>query len=407
MPPTDDRFLESNRILASGTLGFLLRSVRHAHDPRKLVLSAAAVALLAGLGVMSEAAPQGYSTGTAGILPHLPSPWPDPWTALQDSGRWVARTYTGTVEALLRPFLPRTGLLDWFRAAGMALAVLAVVALSGGMVARIAAHDFAGLERPRLARVARFAARRLPTLVGTPICPIVGVLFLSLAAALVGLFFRIPAPYGPAIGGVLAVVPLLLAIPAGLLVLGTLLGWPLMVASTAVEAEDLFDALSRSFSYLQQRFLRLAALVGVAWLVGAVGWLVVVSLARLVLMLTTWGLSLGGPPGLIQGLFLETGTDAARDAGPGLSIARFWTGSITFLAMAWGFSWFWVAATAVYLLLRRDVDGTEVDDLARPDVAPPSVATTSDPGPQDAEAPVSDASPTGGAAVAIEPPTAP
>jgi hypothetical protein len=45
----------------------------------------------------------------------------------------------------------------------------------------------------------------------------------------------------------------------------------------------------------------------------------------------------------------------------GASLIRFWTGCVRLLALAYGYSFFWTAATGMFLLLRRDADAVETD----------------------------------------------
>ena len=42
---------------------------------------------------------------------------------------------------------------------------------------------------------------------------------------------------------------------------------------------------------------------------------------------------------------------------------HFWAGCVKLLAVGYLFSYFWTASTAVYFLLRRDVDHTEMDEV--------------------------------------------
>ena len=50
-----------------------------------------------------------------------------------------------------------------------------------------------------------------------------------------------------------------------------------------------------------------------------------------------------------------------RRFGAGLIV--FWTGCVKLLAVGYLFSYFWTASAAVYFLLRRDVDATEMDEV--------------------------------------------
>jgi hypothetical protein len=42
---------------------------------------------------------------------------------------------------------------------------------------------------------------------------------------------------------------------------------------------------------------------------------------------------------------------------------RFWTRGLVTLVASFGWGYFWAIATASYLVLRRDVDGTEMDEI--------------------------------------------
>ena len=47
----------------------------------------------------------------------------------------------------------------------------------------------------------------------------------------------------------------------------------------------------------------------------------------------------------------------------GSVIIRFWADCVKFLAVGYFYGYFWTAASAIYLLLRRDVDATEMDEV--------------------------------------------
>jgi hypothetical protein len=47
----------------------------------------------------------------------------------------------------------------------------------------------------------------------------------------------------------------------------------------------------------------------------------------------------------------------------GAELIRFWAGCVKLLAVGYLFSYFWTAAVAIYFLLRRDVDATEMDEV--------------------------------------------
>ena len=80
-----------------------------------------------------------------------------------------------------------------------------------------------------------------------------------------------------------------------LILAGLALGWPLMIATVAAEGEDAPDALSRSYSYVNQRLARYAVHAAIAWAIGMAGLPAAILFARLVLGLAGWGVGLGAP----------------------------------------------------------------------------------------------------------------
>jgi hypothetical protein len=47
----------------------------------------------------------------------------------------------------------------------------------------------------------------------------------------------------------------------------------------------------------------------------------------------------------------------------GLAVLAFWMGCVQFLTLGFGVSYFWTAASGIYLLLRQRVDNTELDEI--------------------------------------------
>ncbi|HEV3023421.1 MAG TPA: hypothetical protein VGX76_13190, partial [Pirellulales bacterium] len=56
-------------------------------------------------------------------------------------------------------------------------------------------------------------------------------------------------------------------------------------------------------------------------------------------------------------------TPPSRDLPWGAGAIGFWSGCVRWIALGFVYSYFWTASTAIYLLLRRDEDGTEFDDV--------------------------------------------
>jgi hypothetical protein len=111
-----------------------------------------------------------------------------------------------------------------------------------------------------------------------------------------------------------------------------------------------------------QRPLRYLLYIVVAGFLGWLGWILVWNFAEGVIWLGYWAAGWGCGRDQI---------DSIRFTGEGLSsvglfgarATRFWSGCVRLLAVGYMFSYFWTASTAIYLLLRHDVDATEMDEV--------------------------------------------
>ena len=186
-----------------------------------------------------------------------------------------------------------------------------------------------------------------------------GVAIVAVPILLLGLIMK-TAGFFAAVGGLIWPLALAAAFIMVLLLIGVLLGWPLMWATISVEGTDAFDAISRSYAYVLQRPFRYFAYVVFAVIVGWLGWIVVENIAAGVILLATWSASWGIAP-LPDKLIGNLGDTSLAHAGG--SLISFWNGCVKLLALGYVFSYFGVATTAIYYLLRRDIDGRETDEV--------------------------------------------
>ena len=165
------------------------------------------------------------------------------------------------------------------------------------------------------------------------------------------------------IATVLLGLMLILLLQAGWAMLHGILGFPLAMAGVLAERKgDAFEGYSRSSAYLFQKPFTLAVslLMGTfAGVVGAVmttlaGWLASRLLATLLLRL--------GPAG---------------DAGMPLSLLTEWIDAWPlWFGLAFAFSFFWTSAAALYLILRKEIDSTEYEEI---DLDPPEQESLAEP----------------------------
>lgn len=163
--------------------------------------------------------------------------------------------------------------------------------------------------------------------------------------------------------GALLIVPLTAGLVMTLFMAGLVIGWPLLHAAIAGGAEDSLDALSRTFGYVNQRLGSIAALVGLAWLEGMLGLVVVDLLILGVIRLTHWSLALTGPALVTDAFFGSPEIPSGAIAG---ATHGFWLGLLRLFAHAWVYSFFWTVAAYLYLWLRQDVDGQPMTEIEAP-----------------------------------------
>lgn len=335
----------------------LVRAVGSSFEPRRLVLAALGLAVLdAGWSGLADVFP-----GSPGVAAPRPFNVPIRWETWGEQASGAASIVADPARTLVAPFL---SIFDVGRGAfGFLHAFLAVVwavtvwAIFGGAIARIAAVRAATDEPVTMWAGLRFALAKRQPLIVAPLGPFLGVFPFAAICGLLGLLYRIPGPFGVTLAGALAFVPLALGALMALILGCAAIGWPLMIAAIAVEAEDSFDAMSRGFGYVHQRSGRLLGYVAFAWVLGTFGMALTGFLASLTLQLALWGLGLGAPD---QRLLASFQGHPGTDGGP----HGFWSAVLAHLAHGWAYSYFWTATTHIYMLVRRDVDGTPYHDVA-------------------------------------------
>jgi len=138
-----------------------------------------------------------------------------------------------------------------------------------------------------------------------------------------------------------------------------------MVAAVGVERGDSFQAISTAFSYLYQRPLHYAFYGLIALLVALPALAAAGVFADATGTLAMWAASFGmgheRTAAVMEGVAAVG--DTAASAPWGARAIGFWMRGLQWLLSSFGWGYFWAIATAGYLLLRQDVDGTEFDEV--------------------------------------------
>ncbi len=353
----------------------LLSAARLAMNFRLLVLAALALAgTVAGWRVLGEVF---ANTDNTVLRDEMEAnrmwPWDSQIAPLQPGALWSleAWQYVNPLvhgwDAISKPFVniyrSEVTLTQWTYWLCCALWSLAIWAFLGGAITRIAAVSFARHENVSWSKVGNFVRPRWFSYFFAPLMPMLVTFMGAAVLALVGMLTKSDA--GLLAAGILWPIVLVGGFVMAFLLIGLFFSWPLMWAAISTEGTDAFGALSHAYAYVYQRPLRYFLYAVVAAVVGVLGWFVVTQFAHWILQLGNWGVSWGtGAGGLTA---LDDSEELGRFGYTGVRLIQFWTGCLTTLALAYIFSYFWVATTVIYFLLRREIDATELDEVYFPE----------------------------------------
>lgn len=287
----------------------------------------------------------------------------------------------------------------------------------GGAITRMAAMELARHESVQVTEAVKFSRSRVRDLVLAPLVPMLLVAGIVILSVIFGLLYMIPVLGDILLGGLGWVFPLAGGLAMTFLLVG-LISWPIMVAIVGTDSEDYVQATARGISYLYQRPRAIFQFCAGALLLGAASIFTVGVFSSMSVYLAKW--SVAQTPGLAYtsggkkpaSLFVTAPTTfgwrallldgATTEAGapvvingqvddlrlkafakdlklsyPGTLLNSAWLYAAVLLVVGFGYSFFWSAATALYLWLRHDIDGLETSEVYLEDEefnAPPAAA---------------------------------
>jgi hypothetical protein len=340
-------------------------------------------------------------TGQAGNPAEQGSAHYGPW----ERGRFLEWFVTDQVPVLIEPLVkflepvvyflsPHAGFRERFYFFLVILWTLATWALFGGAITRMVAVQVARKEKIDLMEALRFAGSHYLSYFLAPVFPLLFVLAIVVLMILFGALHLIPAFGDIFVDGLLWPLPLLGALVMAILLVG-LVGWPLMSATISAEGSDSFDALSRSYSYVYQAPWHYIWYCFLALVYGAVLVFFVGFMGSLVVYLSKWGVSqtplvqyfhrdpsylfVFAPESFDWRRLLLEGSPAVTSSGAvnteplmrgfhvwnwvGAALVAAWLYLVFLMVLGFGYSYFWTASTIIYLLMRRKVEDTELDEV--------------------------------------------
>jgi len=261
------------------------------------------------------------------------------------------------------PFQPSATIGQMFGALARLGWFALVWAIFGTAITRHVALKLIGEDAPGFVDAISYGTRKWVSAFNAVAFVLLGIVALAVPGAVLGLLMR--TDIGLALAGAIWPLVLIGAIVLAILAVGLLAGWPLMVAAVGVERGDSFQAISTAFSYLYQRPLHYAFYGLIALLVALPALAAAGVFADATGTLAMWAASFGmgheRTAAVMEGVAAVG--DTAASAPWGARAIGFWMRGLQWLLSSFGWGYFWAIATAGYLLLRQDVDGTEFDEV--------------------------------------------
>jgi hypothetical protein len=235
------------------------------------------------------------------------------------------------------------------------------LAISRVCLIRMTRNEYAGLDE-----AFRFALRHWTAAGGAILLPLTGVALLCIPAAIMG--WMMGFDWGVMLVGLAWIVVLLISLVMVFLLLGVAVGWPLMVVSVAAEGQSSFDAMTRAYAYVMQRPIHFVFYGLLAILFGGLCWMLAALIADGVVQMAYWAVSWGTAAfgseriGIIQA-DASAGQGISRTLDYGGKMIGGWNAFVRTIAAAFIYGLFWCQASVIYLLLRKNVDDTEMDEI--------------------------------------------
>ncbi|MFQ5862958.1 MAG: hypothetical protein ACE5IC_07525 [Candidatus Brocadiales bacterium] len=284
--------------------------------------------------------------------------------------------------------------------------LLAIWSIIGGAITRIASLEYARGEKVGLKDSVKYSIKKFWSYFWGPMAPLIGVLFFVLLNALGGLigqikFLEVLVALGFPIILVFSFLILFVGIIGGV-------GSGLMFPTISADGSDAFDAMSRAYSYVLSKPLGFIIYCASAAAYGAVCLFIVITAINLLVntSFVTVGMGMGEK---FQEILMTVGvfTYPSDLLASGDFVAQakilfdalgsktlvfttivllFYLFLIKIVVWAVAAAFIGSAQSVLYLLMRKDVDGTEVEDVymeeretefAMPSPAPESPPTPS------------------------------
>jgi len=280
---------------------------------------------------------------------------------------------------LLNPF--KAGIVHFAFSVVFYLVLLLLWTRSAGMITRLTALEYARDELPARRDVLPMVRSKRSAYFFAPASPLIGIIITAgIVNGISGLVASIPY-----------VGPWLLAVPGSLVTIAStsillfiavlgVLSFGLMLPAISIGGKDAFEGFSSACSYVLWGFNRFVCYTVLGAIVGVVSTLAVWALSELFIALFINTIRFGFIGAFQWGGYVPFGTGNI-EAALAVSTRSLWFGAlpaalvcvplfcIRLLPVAYLFSYFFTANTIICLLLRKDVDRIEIEEIYEEEAA--------------------------------------
>ena len=246
--------------------------------------------------------------------------------------------------------------LGWF------CGVSVIWGFCGAIITRTAATQVTIGQYSRWSHLGKFLRWRWRSYFAAILIPVAGLAFCAFAVKIAGWLLMVPVVN--LLVAILFPIVLFLGFCFAILGVGLLFGWPLAFAAVSVDGSDGFDAVSRSYSYVYQRPLQYLVYAALGIAIGMIGYFFIAWFVDLaILLIAGWGnapladFMQGRPETLVSW------------------VLSFWCWCFQMVKVGFLFGYFWACSTVIYVILRRSVDGTPIDEIRFPPNDQPGMQT--------------------------------
>ncbi len=251
----------------------------------------------------------------------------------------------------------------WLGVLVLSVPIAAAWGIGGCAISRAAARDATMRLSTPWPRALAFAVDRWWSTVVSLLGPLVFVAGIALAIAVAG-WALFSLPVLDVIGALAYPLMMLAGLVAFAMLIGYVLGSPMLIPAVACEGTDGIDGIQRALAYVLGKPLRLVAYLLILFLQGAAVFgilaLIVFGAQALVESAAT---GLAGDRAAMIFATADAEGDAEGTAAAAHAIIELLHGLLALLVIAFAVSYYFAGSTVLYLLMRQLNDGQSCEDL--------------------------------------------